>query len=166
MAHRTTSPIDLHNVHSATLMEHAKEQLALGDRLQASEKAWGAFAHALKVVADERHWEYSDHVQVNPIVMALVEESENPELRHEAYMAQHLHTNYYRDAVRIEDIALLHTDVESAIDKLQRISQRYQDDPEYLKHADELRPPNSRYDVRSRSWERITPDSDAPAGPK
>lgn len=156
MAHRTTSPIDLHAVHSATLMEQAKEQLGLGDRLQASEKTWGAFAHALKVVADERHWEYSDHAQVNPIVLALVEESEDPELRRDAYIAQHLHTNYYRDAVGIEDIALLHTDVASAIDKLQRISRRYRDDPEYRKRADELRPPNSRYDTRRREWERIT----------
>ena len=40
----TTQPIESHEVHSKRLMAHAWEQLEAGDRLQASEKAWGAIA--------------------------------------------------------------------------------------------------------------------------
>ena len=47
-------PIETHQIHSERLMRHAEEQLAKGDRLQASEKAWGVAAHRLKEFADQR----------------------------------------------------------------------------------------------------------------
>ena len=52
-----TGPIETHKVHSERLMRHAEEQLAKGDRLQASEKAWGAAVHRLKDIANKRGWE-------------------------------------------------------------------------------------------------------------
>ena len=75
MAHRSARPRRPHAQHSATLMQHAKEELEKGDLLQAAEKTWGAFSHGVKVVANERHWEYRNHGQINAIVDALVEES-------------------------------------------------------------------------------------------
>ena len=48
----TQQPIESHDTHSRRLIRHAEEMLDAGDRLQASEKAWGAVAHRLKVVAD------------------------------------------------------------------------------------------------------------------
>ena len=155
MAHQTTNPRRPHKEHSVRLMAQAKQELAAGDDLQAAEKAWGAFSHALKALADERHWEYSDHVQVRPIVNALVAESNDPQLRYEAGIAHHLHTNYYRDSYTLEEIARDHIDVESGLRKLEEISRRYRDDAEYRRRADALRPPNSRYDRRQGRWERI-----------
>ena len=49
----TTQPIESHEVHSARLLGHAREMLAKGDRLQASEKVWGAVAHGIKALAEE-----------------------------------------------------------------------------------------------------------------
>ena len=155
MAHQTTNPRRPHKEHSVRLMAQAKQELAAGDDLQAAEKAWGAFSHALKALADERHWEYNDHVQVRPIVNALVAESNDPQLRYEAGIAHHLHTNYYRDSYTLEEIARDHIDVESGLSKLAEISRRYRDDAEYRRRADGLRPPNSRFDTRRRRWERI-----------
>ena len=43
-------PIESHLVHSRRLLAHAEEWLEKGDRLQASEKAWGAVAHYFKVI--------------------------------------------------------------------------------------------------------------------
>ena len=40
-----SEPIEAHYVHSQRLILHAEEKLAEGDRIQASEKAWGAVAH-------------------------------------------------------------------------------------------------------------------------
>ena len=44
----TTEPIESHAVHSRRMLDHAAAMLAQGDRLQASEKIWGAAAHRLK----------------------------------------------------------------------------------------------------------------------
>ena len=41
-------PITDHAAHSAALLAHAQEMIDQGDRLQASEKIWGAVAHKLK----------------------------------------------------------------------------------------------------------------------
>ena len=44
----TTEPIESHAVHSQRMLDHAVEMIAQGDRLQASEKIWGAAAHRVK----------------------------------------------------------------------------------------------------------------------
>ncbi len=54
-------PIESYVVHSERLIRHAEEQLVSGDRLQASEKAWGAVAHHLKGIAEQRGWSYRTH---------------------------------------------------------------------------------------------------------
>ena len=70
-----TAPIESHAVHSDRLIADAEEELAKGDRLQASEKAWGAVAHRLKVIAAQRGWEYTTHRQVYGIVNRLTASS-------------------------------------------------------------------------------------------
>ena len=41
--------------------------LEQGDRLQAGEKAWGAIAHSLKVIAEQRGWRNDSHRQMENI---------------------------------------------------------------------------------------------------
>ena len=106
---QTTSPskvpIEPHTTHSLRLMEHAEEQLAKGDRLQASEKAWGAVAHQIKAIADRRGWEYDNHQQVYGIVERLANETEDPqEVRDLFVIANGLHKNYYIDATPLSEI--------------------------------------------------------------
>ena len=57
----TTEPIESHAVHSRRMLDHAAAMLAQGDRLQASEKIWGAAAHRLKEIAAERQWPNDSH---------------------------------------------------------------------------------------------------------
>ena len=162
MPHRDEEPIEPHEIHSERLMEHAIQQLELGDRAQASEKMWGAFSHALKVVADDRHWEYRKHAQAKPIVEALVEESDDDELLTEANIAGRLHENYYQDLLKPSTIAGFQVIVERAIGRLKEIHRQYETDPEYRRRADALTPPNSRYLVRRRRWEPIVPNRPQP----
>lgn len=162
------TPIEPHEVHSERLMNQAREELAKLDRVQAGEKAWGAFSHALKVIADERGWAYDSHSQLWPIIQALVEESDDPQLRLQAIVAEHLHTNYYRDIRRVEDVAQDLVEVASALARLREIRRRYAEDADYRRQADALRPPHSRYDVRRRRWLHEPPASPAaqpPGGP-
>ena len=164
MPHRDKEPIETHETHSERLRQHARQQLALGDRAQASEKMWGAFSHALKVVADDRHWEYQKHAQAWGIVRALVEESDDNDLLAEANTADKLHENYYQDLLDPQEIARSHWLVERGIARLHEIHQRYQTDPEYRRRADALVPPNSRYLIRQRRWEPL-PANNPPAEP-
>ena len=157
MAHRAAKPKRPHARHSATLLRHAKEELEKGDHLQAAEKAWGAFVHGVKAVANERHWEYLDHSQLNPIIRALVNESGESRLVNESQIAQSLHRNYYNDEHELEDIAVMQIEVESGLARLREISRRYRTDAEYRERANTLRPTNSRYDLRRHRWEPITP---------
>lgn len=164
MPHRAEEPLETHETHSERLRQHARQQLALGDRAQASEKMWGAFSHALTMVADDRHWEYQNHAQAWHIVEALVAESGDIDLLNDANSANTLHENYYQDLLNPPAIAGFHEIVERGIAKLHEIHQRYQTDPEYRRRADALVPPNSRYLVRQRRWEPI-PANNLPAEP-
>ena len=97
-------PIETHNVHSRRLIAHAKIELEKGDRLQASEKAWGAVAHRLKAIADRRGWEYVTHQQVFGIVRRIADELGDPDLRDLFSYPHGLHRNYYVDAMPIEEL--------------------------------------------------------------
>lgn len=100
----TSAPIETHDVHSRRLIAHAEIELANGDRLQASEKAWGAVAHRLKSIADRRGWEYTNHRHASVIARRLAEELGDPRIQVLFYVANGLHQNYYADAEPIESL--------------------------------------------------------------
>ena len=90
-------PIESHDVHSRRLIQHAEDMLEAGDRLQASEKAWGAVAHRLKVVADNRGLRYETYTDASAVVLDLSIEQNNPRIRTLFDVAYGLHINYYGD---------------------------------------------------------------------
>ena len=96
-------PIESHEVHSQRLLRHARIELEKGDRLQTSEKAWGAVAHAIKAVAAHRGWKYDTHSDATRVIVRLI-----PELGDRVYLlygvANYLHKNYYIDAMPLEDL--------------------------------------------------------------
>ena len=91
-----------HRVHSDRLMRHAFEQLEKGDRLQASEKAWGAMAHALKSVAKERGLDYHNHDAAFAVIRRLEGDAKvaPAEMRTGFEVAHRLHQNFYNDIER------------------------------------------------------------------
>ena len=98
-------PIESHQIHSRRLIQHAEDRLALGDRLQTSEKAWGAVAHYLKVIADRRGWRYETHVDSFRVTRALTAEQANPRISQLFAIAEGLHKNYYRDSMPLKFLA-------------------------------------------------------------
>ena len=101
----TATPIEAHDVHSKRLMAHAWEQLAAGDRLQASEKAWGAIAHQLKVIAKARGLKYTTHRDVFPIMERIAAETDDPELVAALFAtARGLHQNFYADTMPLKSL--------------------------------------------------------------
>lgn len=96
---------DSHAVHSDRLMLHAYEQLEKGDRQQASEKAWGAVAHRLKIVADHRGFPFKEHRDIYRLQRVLIAEYPDSEKLSLLFANAHgLHKNFYIDSVPIEDL--------------------------------------------------------------
>ena len=132
----TPNPIETHDTHSKRLIEHAQEQLEKGDRLQASEKAWGAVAHKAKVIADRMGWTYDTHTDFHGLKNRIAKLTDDPKTtRRLLSIALHLHTNYYRDQYPLEDIRADLEEVKTLLDIL--------DGPEFMQPV-ERKPRNTR----------------------
>ncbi len=68
-----------------------------GDRLQASEKAAGAVAHAVKAIAEDRQWRHDSHNRRRSIVDLIAAEFDQPDLTAMQDSADILHANFYED---------------------------------------------------------------------
>ena len=75
----------------------ADDEFAAGDMLQGSEKMWGAAAHALKAIAEQRGWVSYEHALLYVIARQLSEEFHSHELYVRFMTASGLHSNFYGD---------------------------------------------------------------------
>ncbi len=83
---------------SRRLLEQANYELhTMGDRVQASDKASGAVAQAVKAIAEDRNWRHRSHNLRRDIVGLLAEEFQQPQMLYLQAMADQLHDNYYED---------------------------------------------------------------------
>ena len=100
-------------------MRHAWEQLEQGDRLQASEKCWGAVVHALKAISQPHGWRHRTHVH-NGIIAAHLSELASDNLIYLLYGAMEtMHRNFYDDVLPENEIRRY---LEGATDLLQRLA--------------------------------------------
>ena len=93
----TTNRVDHDSELSATYLGHARALLSEGDLPEASEKAWGAVAVALKACAEARGLRHSRHGHLGQMVTRLIEETGDRELQDLFSYAESLHANYYED---------------------------------------------------------------------
>ena len=83
---------------SRRLMEQANYELhTMGDRVQASDKASGAVAQAVKAIAEDRNWRHRSHNLRRDIVQLLANEFQQPQMLYLQAIADQLHDNYYED---------------------------------------------------------------------
>ena len=73
-----------------------------GDRVQASDKASGAVAQAVKAIAEDREWRHNSHPLRRDIVSLLAAEFNQPDLPSLQAIADQLHENYYEDRMSEE----------------------------------------------------------------
>ncbi len=101
---------------SRRLLEQANYELhTLGDRVQASDKASGAVAQAVKAIAEDRSWRHRSHNLRRDIVGLLADEFQQPQIRYLQAIADQLHDNYYEDWLGEALVANLLDDVNSLI---------------------------------------------------
>lgn len=102
-------------------LAQGKEELASGDLLQASEKLWGAAAHAVKAAARRRRWRHGSHRNLVEAVDKLVAETDQPELRTFFGIAQTLHANFYENWLTRPFIEQAASQVEEFVDRVERL---------------------------------------------
>ncbi len=99
-------------------LRKARAHLDEGDLTQASEKGWGAAATAIKAIAEARGWRHDGHRDLWQALRALVQETNNPQLRHDFTYAQSLHINFYEAAMNQAEVEEYLTHVERLLSKL------------------------------------------------
>ena len=101
---------------------HAKEQLDVGNSLQASEKGWGAAAHAVKAVAERRGWRHRSHRDLFLVARRISGTSGRPEIIDLFNAASTLHQNFYEGWLDDEYIAMNLVRVERFLDTLDEVT--------------------------------------------
>ena len=106
---------------SRQYIARADEYLRVGDRVQASEKGWGAVAEAIKSIAEQRGWNHQGHRLLDDIVLQLSEEWERPDVRLLFDTAERLHINFYEDALATDAITARLGDVKTLLVELEAL---------------------------------------------
>ena len=103
---------------SRHFIEKADEYLLAGDRVQASEKGWGAVAEAIKSIAAERGWNHWGHHLLNDAVYQLSEEWGRPDVLALFDSVEKLHINFYEDVMELDEILSRIDSAKSLVDEL------------------------------------------------
>ena len=80
---------------SRHLLQQAQEELDKGDILQASDKVWGATAHAIKAVCQRMGWNHHAHNHLRAAANYVASELGREDLRNAFLYLEALHSNYY-----------------------------------------------------------------------
>lgn len=106
---------------SEELLSEAEEEIKGGNYLQASEKLWGAAAHAMKAIAEKRGWEHDGHGKLFNIVDRLVKETGDNEIRTLFSFAGMLHTNFYENWLSADYIIASVNEIKRLVEKLNQL---------------------------------------------
>ena len=79
------------------LLHQADTEFASGDYRQASEKAWGAAAQAVKAASEARGWPHDSHRLLFIAINQLFDETSDRSLIELFAVAHHLHVNFYEN---------------------------------------------------------------------
>lgn len=107
---------------SRRFIRQADAELAVGDLLQASEKGWGATAHAMKAIAEERGWRHDTHAILFGIADRLVRETGRAEIGRLFRTASDAHKNFYEGAMTKEKVADSLADIRTLLEILSDLS--------------------------------------------
>lgn len=126
---------------SRRFVRQAQEEFDKGDRLQASGKAWGAAAHAVKAVAASRGWNHNSHRLLFDVIDQVTRDVETPVLRSLFHAANSLHQNFYENWQPDGSVQAGINEVKQLVDLLDEIR---------------AQPVQSSVVIDPKQWERLT----------
>ena len=97
-------------------------EIESGDLLQGSEKLWGAAAHAVKAIAEQRGWRHDSHRQLFSVVNRLSSEMGTPEFARMFRVAGELHINFYEAAMGVDAIHDTSASVDDFLGRLRQLT--------------------------------------------
>lgn len=106
---------------SEKYLKDAKELLSKGDRVQTSEKLWGATALAIKTVAAKRGLKLRKHGSLWEFIDKLSEESGDEDLITLFNGANALHRNFYENEMTQRAVEITAKNIEKLIAKLKQM---------------------------------------------
>ena len=107
---------------SGRFILQADAELAVGDLLQASEKGWGAAAHAMKAIAIERGWRHDSHARLFGIADRLASETGIQDIVDLFRAASDAHKNFYEGTMSKDDVAVSLTKIGTLLEILNGLS--------------------------------------------
>ncbi len=88
--------VDYHIAQSWHFLELVDGEVERGELEEASNKLWGAAAHAIKAVAERRGWPHGAHRDLEEVVMRLVDDEGAPAILYTYYgLANWFHSRFY-----------------------------------------------------------------------
>ena len=106
---------------SKRLIQQAREELEAGDRLQATEKAWGALAQMMKAHGQQRGWlNLGGHRTVGHIARQLHAEYQEMDIANAYIAADNGHRNFYDNEMSPPEIAEIIVTVAEVLPDLER----------------------------------------------
>ena len=115
------NPPETYANQSREFIAQARIELDAGDLLQASEKAWGAAAAAIKSVAEMRGWQHYAHTLIAAALWRISREHNRPRLLGLMAWAGGLHQNYYEYRLGPREVALGIARVEELLSILEAV---------------------------------------------
>ena len=142
-----SEPLEPHAVHSQRMLDHAAQMIEDGDRLQASEKMWGAFAHRIEEIAAKRGWACRTHDDNRAIAEHIARRTGNAGILDLYHHANNAHQNFYRDRLSLPDLVGL-------LERIQALTPLLDPDDPNLPQADD--PPTNNLSALPRQGLRRT----------
>ena len=91
-----TTVVDYHSERSWYFLDLVDEEVERGEPEEASNKLWGAAAHAIKAVAERRGWFHGSHNALADTVMRLIGDEGAPPILYTYYSsASSFHSRFY-----------------------------------------------------------------------
>ena len=106
---------------SQRLLRYAQEELDADDLIQASEKAWGAAAHAIKSVAEKWGWYHQGHFRLNAVVDFIAFEQGRQDLVNLYLNPTVTHINYYEHRLEADKVQVAIDDTKVFVEEMDRI---------------------------------------------
>lgn len=153
------------------LLQQAQEEMDRDDILQASEKAWGAAAHAVKAVAERRRWFNDADWRLGRIATVIAAEQGDGTISTYYRSVREAHYNFYHHEFNPMQVQEVVNDAASLVGKLETVLANGESPARYISEAvaEEIRrleQPSSALDYQRLEKGRLPMDQRPPVQPQ